>query len=53
MLWFLKFLLNEKDESKIEELDKTNDKPGNPFSNLSNANIWDVIAINKNEKKSF
>ena len=41
-------LLNKKDESKIEELDKTNNKVGNPFSNLSNTNIWDVSAINKN-----
>ena len=41
-------LLNKKDDSKIEELDKTNNKVGNPFSNLSNTNIWDVSAINKN-----
>ena len=41
-------ILNKKDESKIDELNKTNNKGGNPFANLSNTNIWDISAINKN-----
>ena len=40
-------ILNKKDESKIEELMKTQ-LGGNPFANLSNTNIWDISAINKN-----
>ena len=41
-------ILNKKDESQIDELNKTNNKGGNPFANLSNTNIWDISAINKN-----
>ncbi len=40
-------ILNKKDESKIDELMKTQ-LGGNPFANLSNTNIWDISAINKN-----
>ena len=40
-------ILNKKDESKIDELTKTQ-LGGNPFANLSNTNIWDISVINKN-----
>ena len=40
-------ILNKKEESKIDESIK-NPNIGNPFSNLSNTNIWDISVINKN-----
>ena len=41
-------ILNKKEESKNSDLEKSNNKEGNPFENLSQTNIWDISAINKN-----